>query len=130
MGETNHTGIETRCALKRLLFTVSAKQSRDEVSTLHCVAVVTLAIMSVILFHCYSTVPASPDIRFTSAAPLISFMWGYCVRQPFTPKILTVIPNLINAHWVLGDVQTHGQSLPTHVRVPKKVGNRCGDMLL
>lgn len=57
VGETNHTEIETKRYLKRILFTVCVKQSRDEVSTLPCVAVVTLALMSVTLFHCYSLVP-------------------------------------------------------------------------
>lgn len=44
-----------------------------------------------------------------SATPWSSDTWGscclVCVRQPFAPKIRTVIPNLISAHWVLGCVQ-------------------------
>lgn len=47
--------------------------------------------------------------HFTTAIPLSSDMWGnccvVCVRQPFSPKILTVTPYLMNTHWVLGNVQ-------------------------
>lgn len=50
--------METRYYLKRILFTVGVKESRDEASILHCVAVVTLAMMSVILFYSNSLMAA------------------------------------------------------------------------
>ena len=44
-------------------------------------------------------------------------MWGncclVCVRQPFPPKILTVTPYLMSAHWVLGNVQDT-LTIPAH----------------
>lgn len=42
MGETNRAEIETKRYLKRILFTVLVKQSRDEVSILPWVAVTLL----------------------------------------------------------------------------------------
>lgn len=58
--------------------------------------------------------------HFKSATPLSSDMGGncclVCVRQQFPPKIPTVIPYLISAYWVLGNVQDTSTVPATHAR--------------
>lgn len=75
--------------------------------------------------------------RFTSPTPLSSDMWGNCclacVRQQFPPKILTVIPYLINAYWVLGNVQdtsTISAHTHTHAKACWQLALRCASLTI